>query len=117
MENENTILRLVEELVSAKDEVSGVRSDYAASLVENRQTREKLDNLIDIILDNTKLDYSETDLSLVNDNSILAFVRFIDPDTYHDRLENLLRLKDRQEELSRLKAEEDNKSKKGDGKK
>lgn len=107
MENENTTLRLVEELISAKDEVSGVRSDYAASLVENRQTREKLDNLIDIILDNTKLDYSETDLSLVNDNSILAFVRFIDPETYRDRLE----------ELSRLKAEEDNKSKKGEGKK
>lgn len=107
MENENTTLRLVEELVSAKDEISGVRYDYASLSADLRKTREYLDKLISIILDNTKLDYSETDLSLVNDNSILAFVRFIDPETYHDRLEDLLR----------LKAEEDNKSKKGEGKK
>ena len=108
MEND-TNLKLVEELVNAKDELSGVRYDFAVTQVEYRQTRNKLNALIGIILNNTKLDYSETDLSLVNDNSILAFVSFIDPDTYHDRLEELLR----------LKAEEskDNKSKKEEGKK
>lgn len=112
MENENTNLRLVEELVNAKDELSGVRYDFAATQVEYRQTRFYLGKLISVILANTKLDYSETDLSLVNDNSILAFVSFIDPDTYHDRLEELLSLK-----AEERKTEEDNKSKKGEGKK
>lgn len=107
MENENTILKLVEELANAKDELSGVRYDFATTQAELRRTRYDIRKLISIILNNTKLDYSETDLSLVNDNSILDFVRFIDPETYRDRLE----------ELSRLKAEEDNKSKKGEGKK
>lgn len=109
MENENTTLRLVEELVSAKDEISGVRYDYASLSADLRKTREYLDKLISIILDNTKLDYSETDLSLVNDNSILAFVRFIDPDTYLDRLEELLRAKPEENT--------DSKSKKGESKK
>ena len=88
MEND-TNLKLVEELVNAKDELSGVRYDFAVTQVEYRQTRNNLNALIGIILNNTKLDYSETDLSLVNDNSILQFINFLEPDSYKDRLEEL----------------------------
>lgn len=120
MENENTTLRLVEELVSAKDELSGVQYNIAITQREYRETKEKLDNLIDIILDNCELDYTGETLSISDrKDKILAFVSFINPLTYRDRLEELSRLKDRQEELERLKAEEskNNKSKKEEGKK
>lgn len=118
MENENTNLRLVEELVNAKDEISGVRYDYALLQAENRKTRDNLDNLIDIILDNCELDYTGETLTISDrKDKILAFVSFIDPETYNDRREELSRLKDRQEELSRLKAEESkNKEVKKNGK-
>ena len=118
MENENAIIRLTEELVSSKDDQLSLTDDYARVKEKYNSLSSKLDALIDIILANCELDYTGETLTISDrKDKILAFISFIDPETYYDRREELLRLKDKQEELSRVKAEESkNKEVKKNGK-
>lgn len=89
MENENAIIKLVDELVNAQDNVSELRAIKSELTINYRKIRSELDKLIAVILNNCKLDYKEEDLDLKNDIPVLQYVKFIDPDTYADRLEEL----------------------------
>ena len=112
-EKENALIKLTEELVSSKDDQLSLVDDYARLKEKYYNLSSKLDGLVDIILANCELDYTGETLTISDrKDNILAFVRFIDPETYHDRREALSRDKDRQEELSRLKAEESKEVKK-----
>ena len=83
MENENTTLRLVKELVSAKDEVSGYVKDYYLMQANYNDARSKLDGLIETILDNCKLDYNGKALTIDDpEEMILTFVKIIAPSDY-----------------------------------
>ena len=79
MENENAIIKLVDELVLITDSLASIRN-------ENRILRDKLERLISEILDNSRLDYKEEDLDLKNDTPILQLVKFLDPVSYEERL-------------------------------
>ena len=89
MENENAIIKLVEELVNAKDEVSRIREGKAEISTVFRRVNNVLDNLITVILENTKLNYTDSGLTIKEDDEILHYVKFLDPSAYEDRLEEL----------------------------
>ena len=89
MENENAIIKLTEELVSSKDDQLSLVDDYARLKEKYYNVTNKLERIIAVILDNCKLDYKEEDLDLNNDIPVLQYVKFIDPDSYEERLEEL----------------------------
>lgn len=89
MENENAIIKLVEELVNAQDNVSELRAIKSELTINYRRVSNELHKLITVILDNCKLDYKEEDLDLKIDIPVLQYVKFIDPDSYEERLEEL----------------------------
>lgn len=89
MENENAIIKLVDELVNAQDNVSELRAIKSELTINYRKIRSELDKLIEVILNNCKLDYKEEDLDLKIDIPVLQYVKFIDPDSYEDRLGEL----------------------------
>lgn len=91
MENENVIFKLVEELVTAQDNVTELRAIKSELTFDYRRVKRDLEKLISDILDNSRLDYKEEDLDLKNDTPILQLVKFLDPDSYEDRLEELKR--------------------------
>ena len=93
MENENAIIKLTEELVSSKDELLSLGNDYARLNEKYSNVSIKLGRLIKAIINNTKLDYSDKDLTIVNESEILQLIKFLEPSMYNSRLEELLRLK------------------------
>ena len=93
MENENAIIRLTEELVSAKDEVSNLSSDLSSVRADNNELYKTKKRLIEVIINNTKLDYNDRDLTIDNETAILQLIKYTDPVIYNCRLEELLRLK------------------------
>ena len=64
MENENAIIKLVDELVSAQDNVTELRAIKSELTFDYRRVKRDLERLISAILDNCKLDYKEEDLDL-----------------------------------------------------
>ena len=93
MENENAIIRLTEELVSAKDDVSNLESDLSSVRADKNELYKTKKRLIELIINNTKLDYNDRDLTIDNDTAILQLIKFLEPSMYNYRLEELLRLK------------------------
>lgn len=91
MENENAIIKLTEELVNAQDNVTELRAIKSELTFDYRKIKRDLERLISAILDNSRLDYKEEDLDLKNDTPILQLVKFLDPDSYEDRLNDLKR--------------------------
>lgn len=101
MENENAIIRLTEELVSAKDDQLSLVDDYARLKERYYNVSEKLERLIKAIINNTKLDYNDRDLTIDNETVILQLVRFLDPDSYEERRLTLRREKFEETEESK----------------
>ena len=89
MENENAIIKLVDELVNAQDNVSELRAIKSELTFDYRKVKSELERLIAVILNNTRLDYKEEDLDLKSDIEILQLVKFLDPDSYEERLGEL----------------------------
>lgn len=85
MENENAIIKLTEELVSSKDDYASLVDSYVTAKEKYHNVSIKLERLIKVIINNTKLDYNDRDLTIDNDTAILQLVRFLDPDSYEDR--------------------------------
>lgn len=85
MENENAIIRLTEELVSSKDDYSSLVDSYVTTKEKYSNVSIKLERLIKAIINNTKLDYNDRDLTIDNETVILQLVRFLDPDSYEER--------------------------------
>ena len=101
MENENAIIRLTEELVSSKDDQLSLVDDYARLKERYYNVSEKLERLIKAIINNTKLDYNDRDLTIDNETVILQLVRFLDPDSYEERRLTLRREKFKETEESK----------------
>ena len=101
MENENAIIKLTEELVSSKDNYASLIDSYVTTKEKYYNVSEKLERLINAIINNTKLDYNDRDLTIDNDTAILQLVKFLDPDSYEDR-----RITLRREKLEESKSKE-----------
>lgn len=87
--NENWINKLVDELVDAKTQVNRLSVDSA-----------QRDILIEIILNNSRLDYSGEGLRLENESAIFEYLRAIQPYSYEQKL---IKLKeDKEAELARV---------------
>lgn len=56
-----------------------------------------LDLLIDIILDNTKIDYLDKDLMIDDDKAVIGVIKVIAKGRYNQRLEELKGLKKNEE--------------------
>ena len=76
--NETWIDKLVDELVDAKDEIS-------RDAVEINQFY----NLLKLIFNNARLDYSGESLRIENEGAIFEYLKVIDPDTYYSKLKAL----------------------------
>lgn len=48
-----------------------------------------LDALVHLIIDNATLNYNNEDLRITNDTSILQFVKYLYPNTYINKLQEL----------------------------
>lgn len=90
--NESWIDKLVDELVNTKNETTVL-------CITNNQ----LKTLIDIIFNNTELDYGGDGLKITNDKVIIEYIRALDPVRY-DAILNSLK-DEREAELARLRAE------------
>lgn len=104
MENENATIKLVEELVNAQDNVSELRAIRSELTINYRRVSNELDRLIETIIENTKLDYNDRDLTIDNETAILQLVKFLAPDSYEDRRLTLRR--DKVEETEESKSKE-----------
>lgn len=96
-ENETWIDKLIDELIDTKDEVSQLRLKEA-----------RLDYLIAIILNNSRLSYDGEGLRIENESAILEYLRTIYKRSYEARIDELK--VEREAEIQRL-AEEKAKSK------
>lgn len=76
--NDNWIDKLVDELVNTKNEESIL-------IITNNQ----LKTLIDMIYNNSRLDYSGDSLTLKNESVIFEYLRAIDPVRYEDIIKSL----------------------------
>ena len=93
-ENETWINKLVDELVDTKN-------DYANARVENDQFY----TLIKLIFNNARLAYNGEGLRLENEESIFAYLKVIDPDSYYSKLKSLKAEREAEQERLRAKAE------------
>ena len=89
MENENATIKLVEALVSSQNDYVMIIDSLATLRKDYDYERKRLYGLIDIILNNSRLNYDESGLAIKNDDAILQYLIFIAPDKYEDRLESL----------------------------
>ena len=76
--NDNWIDKLVDELVNTKNEESVL-------IITNNQ----LKTLIDMIYNNSRLDYSGDSLTLKNESVIFEYLRAIDPVRYDSIIKSL----------------------------
>lgn len=51
--------------------------------------KSNLDILVHLIIDNADLNYSGEDLRIANTETVLQFVKYLYPNTYKDKLEQL----------------------------
>lgn len=51
--------------------------------------KNNLDIIIHLIVDNAKLNYTDDDLRITNEDTILQFIKYLYPDTYNNKLEEL----------------------------
>ena len=51
--------------------------------------KNNLDILIHLIIDNAELSYSGDNLRITNDDTIIQFIKYLYPDTYKNKLEEL----------------------------
>ncbi len=51
--------------------------------------KNNLDTLAHLILDNAGLNYREDDLKISNEETILQFIKYLYPDIYYKKLEEL----------------------------
>lgn len=75
---ETWIDKLVDELVDTKEEITGLTVDSA-----------QLDALINIILNNSRLDYAGKSLTIDSERVILEYIKAIFPLRYAERLKAL----------------------------
>ena len=101
MENENAIIKLTEELVNAQDNVSSLSAIKTELNLNYRKVSNELERLIEAIINNTKLDYNDRDLTIDNETAILQLVKFLDPDSYEERRLTLRRDKIKETEDSK----------------
>ena len=92
--NETFIDKLIDELVDTKDEVSQLKLKEA-----------RLDCLIAIILNNSRLNYGGEDLRIENESAILEYLRAIYKRFYDARLDELKA--EREAELEKAKAKKE----------
>ena len=90
--NENWINKLVDELVDAKNEIS-------SNAVEINQFY----NLLKLIFNNARLDYSGENMRIENETAIFEYLRVIDPTGYNTRLDDLKI--EREAEIEKIKEE------------
>ena len=93
---ETWIDKLVDELVNAKDEVSRLSIKEA-----------KFENLLSLIFNNARLDYSGESLRLENDGAVFEYLRAIYTRYYNERLNELKA--EREAEIAKLKAAQESK--------
>ena len=58
-------------------------------LMELAIDKNNLDALVHLIIDNADLNYNGDDLRIANAETLLQFVKFLYPNTYNDKLEEL----------------------------
>lgn len=51
--------------------------------------KNNLETLIHLIIDNAELNYTKDDLRIANESTILQFIKYLYPDTYKNKLEEL----------------------------
>lgn len=51
--------------------------------------KSNLEALVHLIIDNAELSYNGKDLRITNESTILQFVKYLYPNTYQDKLEEL----------------------------
>lgn len=51
--------------------------------------KSNLDALVHLIIDNAELNYSGEDLRIANAETVLQFIKYLYPNTYKDKLEEL----------------------------
>ncbi len=95
--NENWINKLIDELVDAKNETS-------RNAVEINQFY----NLLKLIFNNARLDYSGENMMIGNEASIFAYLKVIDPMGYSEKL-NALNA-EREAEIAKHKAAQEAKA-------
>lgn len=58
-------------------------------LMELAIDKNNLDALVHLIIDNAELNYDKKELRISNDKTVLQFIKYIYPNTYKDKLEEL----------------------------
>ncbi|MBQ1495997.1 MAG: hypothetical protein IIZ40_01415 [Bacilli bacterium] len=58
-------------------------------LIELAIDKNNLEALVHLIIDNAELDYSKKNLRITNDNTVMQFIKYLYPNTYKDKLEEL----------------------------
>lgn len=51
--------------------------------------KSNLDALVHLIIDNAELNYNEEDLRITNSETVLQFIKYLYPNTYEKKLEEL----------------------------
>lgn len=58
-------------------------------LMELAIDKNNLEALVHLIIDNAELNYSGEDLRIANPETVLQFIKYLYPNTYKDKLEEL----------------------------
>lgn len=58
-------------------------------LIELAIDKNNLEALVHLIIDNSELNYSGEDLRISNPETVLQFIKYLYPNTYKDKLEEL----------------------------
>lgn len=106
--NETWIDKLVDELVDAKNE----KTDLSVAVTELRGYKDQFDMFIEIVLNNSRLDYDGEGLRIKNEEPIFEYLRVLYPVSYAKTLSALKA--EREAELKKLA---DAKAKESKGKK
>lgn len=58
-------------------------------LMELAIDRNNLEALVHLIIDNAELNYNKKDLRITNESTVVQFIKYLYPNTYQDKLEEL----------------------------
>lgn len=89
MENDNSTIKLVEELVSLQKDYNFSTGELATLRKDYNYLKDRLYDLIGIILDSSRINYNDSGLTIKDDDEILQYIKFFVPDRYEERLESL----------------------------
>ena len=89
MENENANIKIVEAFVSLQNAYNYSTGELAALRKDYDYLKDRLYDLIGIILDSSRINYNDSGLTIKDDDEILQYIKFFVPDRYEDRLESL----------------------------